>query len=1203
VRLAAFAAFFLSGASSLIFQNIWARMLHHVFGATGVAISTVVTVFMLGLGLGAFVAGRFVDRMRRPLLGYAVAEVVVGLWALWVPGLLDSEGWLVEVNQWMRAELGTHSVGFMLGRFACVLPVLLLPTTLMGASLPLLARHFVSTREDAGGVGSSVGALYAVNTLGAVVGVFLAGFVLMPAVGVTATNLVAVAMNLLIGITIAAAILLPPSRWATSLRTWMARAAPGGRAPGRHERKPSGGGSTARTAAGDEAPPPPRWVRRVALFAFGASGAAALAYEVSWTRALSMTIGASIYSFALILDTFLIGIAGGSAVAAAVMLGRGRLLGGVAATAVLLAPLAAAPWAFEEGVGGWALVTLVLVAVVLLIHRVAASRLRTAHLPGAAPPVAGPALGMLATPLGAAGIHALLFPGPLPGMIVAVVATVAALVAVLVLFQRSPVLQLALVQLHVGAATFVNYLFQDGIPCTFAGMVSSLPSTADHVGMVQVFMFLTAALCTLPATLGMGAMFPLTLRLWTSSGVTAARDVGVVYASNTLGSIVGAWLPGFVLMPLWGLERTLHAGIWLNLALALLLAMASSARGSDAPSPARGARGSRSHGITVYALALMLPALGALLYLGTARPDSPLRWDLSRMTLGVFRISRAHNACDADTWGEPDIVYYRDGLATTVSVERWGRHIALKNNGKVEASNGDDMPTQILVSALPLMMHPRGAEGLDVAIIGFGSGVSVGSALQFPVARVDTVELERAVVEASVWFREVNHLEYGLERFPYVTHERLQVHNDDGRTFLASVDRQYDVIVSEPSNPWITGVSDLFTVDHFRITRRRLAPGGIYCQWVQLYELSPLNIKTIMRTFASQFEHVVVFSSDERSSDTILLGSDEPLPLDLTRLARAMEHPEVSAELERALVGSAHDVLARVLLNDRDEVMQYTLVEERLEGGRWVAHPDASNDPASACEDGCRRRPAPLNTDDNARIEFSAPRDLIGYERYDHYLFELYTDAWPYGHLLDRIEGLPEDRGQAAATYARLARSMAAHGRMARSQELLARSQELGGSAETALLTEVLSLLLEDDRAPDPVFESPSPGPDVDGHRRRLLLSTYEAIREAVSVGAHGAALEALEAIPASLRVQDDPSLRFLHGYLLYEEGAGDRDRYVQAAAELEALLHSEERWVARHPEALYFLARAQDASADFERALHYMTRYVEAMDTAKGGP
>src|SRR5690606_24870825 len=209
-------------------------------------------------------------------------------------------------------------------------------------------------------------------------------------------------------------------------------------------------------------------------------------------------------------------------------------------------------------------------------------------------------------------------------------------------------------------------------------------------------------------------------------------------------------------------------------------------------------------------------------------------------------------------------------------------------------------------------------EDLDVAIIGFGSGVSVGTALKFPVRRVDVIELEGSIIEAARFFEDVNHLEYTLDHWPYVEMDRLEVINDDGRNYLAATQRQYDVIISEPSNPWITGVSDLFTVDHWRITKQRLRPGGIYCQWVQLYELSPQNIKTIYRTFASQFEHVIVLSADTESSDTVMLGSDRPIELDLERLERAFALPGVAEELARAQVYSPYDFIARSLLATRD---------------------------------------------------------------------------------------------------------------------------------------------------------------------------------------------------------------------------------------------------------------------------------------------
>ena len=137
---------------------------------------------------------------------------------------------------------------------------------------------------------------------------------------------------------------------------------------------------------------------------------------------------------------------------------------------------------------------------------------------------------------------------------------------------------------------------------------------------------------------------------------------------------------------------------------------------------------------------------------------SPLAWNLSQMTLGVFRVSLAKDVLDEETWGEPDLVYYRDGLSTTVSVERWGRHYSLKNNGKVDASNGDDMPTQIMVAALPLLLHRAGARGLDVAVDRLRLGRHRRRGAAVPGAHVEVMELERAVVEASRFFADVNHL-------------------------------------------------------------------------------------------------------------------------------------------------------------------------------------------------------------------------------------------------------------------------------------------------------------------------------------------------------------------------------------------------------------------------------------------------------------
>src|SRR5262249_46644129 len=238
--------------------------------------------------------------------------------------------------------------------------------------------------------------------------------------------------------------------------------------------------------------------------------------------------------------------------------------------------------------------------------------------------------------------------------------------------------------------------------------------------------------------------------------------------------------------------------------------------------------------------------------------------------LGLFRISVARDLAGARTWQLPQLLYYNDGLATTVSVERWDKTIALKNNGKVDASNDADMPTQIMVGLMPFFFTR--APSPNLAIVGFGSGVTVGAATQAPAGRIDVVELEKSVVEASHFFDGVNQAPL---RDP-----RVHLHIGDGRNFLFQTEAKFDVIISEPSNPWITGVSNLFTREHWHRARSRLAPGGVFCQWAQLYEMSPLHIKSILRTYASEFPYTYVFAAEDLSSDVIMVAAAEPLRLD-----------------------------------------------------------------------------------------------------------------------------------------------------------------------------------------------------------------------------------------------------------------------------------------------------------------------------------
>ncbi len=283
--------FFLSGAAALAYQVVWVRSLQLLFGSSHFAVTAVLSVFMGGLALGSHLLGRRVDRLERPLRFYGLLEI--GIAAFAVLFLLLTELYPhLYVPLARLAEENTLYLSFLRVLFAVI--ALIVPTTMMGGTLPVLTK-FASDRSRR--AGEQVSFLYGFNTLGAVVGTLVAGFVLLPQYSVIGTSAIAVAANLFIG---AACLLLAD------------KTAMGGTA---REDSALGDG---RASASDfpevppAAPAEPFPLGRLVLWGIGVSGFCALGYEVLWTRVLSMVVGASVYSFTVMLVSFLSGIALGS---------------------------------------------------------------------------------------------------------------------------------------------------------------------------------------------------------------------------------------------------------------------------------------------------------------------------------------------------------------------------------------------------------------------------------------------------------------------------------------------------------------------------------------------------------------------------------------------------------------------------------------------------------------------------------------------------------------------------------------------------------------------------------------------------------------------------------------------------------------------------------------------------------------------------
>ena len=277
--MALLALFFFSGSSGLVFEVVWIRLLTTVLGNTVFAVSTVLTAFMAGLALGSYLGGRKIDRGYDPLQVYGCLEIGVGVTGLGLTMVLDQTG---PLSVWFHQALAGYPVLLIVSRYAFCFVLLFVPTTLMGATLPVLGKTVVESKAR---VGLSIGRLYALNTFGAATGCFLAGFFLIGSIGLLKTAISAAAVSVAVG----CLALLLRSR---------SRAAPG---PGVDEPEVSPGR-------------PRPLVRRLVLAAFALSGFASLGYEVVWTRVLTRFLGNSVYAFSAMLTTFLVGLALGSLV-------------------------------------------------------------------------------------------------------------------------------------------------------------------------------------------------------------------------------------------------------------------------------------------------------------------------------------------------------------------------------------------------------------------------------------------------------------------------------------------------------------------------------------------------------------------------------------------------------------------------------------------------------------------------------------------------------------------------------------------------------------------------------------------------------------------------------------------------------------------------------------------------------------------------
>lgn len=404
-------------------------------------------------------------------------------------------------------------------------------------------------------------------------------------------------------------------------------------------------------------------------------------------------------------------------------------------------------------------------------------------------------------------------------------------------------------------------------------ILQALAKTSAGYALYNVATAGIAILIMAPAAFFAGMTLPLFTAALLRRGV-GERAIGQVYAANTLGAILGVLVAAHLLMPRLGVSLTLLLAGVLDLAIGLALLRSLSP-------------GRWSPGVMVAA------ATGVAVFAGMLQWGMP---DPLLQSAGVFRYGKRDLS-------SRKLLFYKDGATASISVTRHANGTVIATNGKPDASMTgpsqapiSDEITMLMLGALPLAVHPHPDE---IAVIGWGSGLSTHTLLGSTKPKhVDSIEIEHAVWEGASVFMERNSRAY--------VDPRSHVHFEDAREFFARGQRRYDVIVSEPSNPWVSGVASLFTHEFYRGVKRSLKPGGLLVQWVHSYEISDALLAEMTAALLHEFPDSEIYATN--NADLVVLA---PLSRLQTPDDTPWQSPTLATELRRVGLASPTDLAVR----------------------------------------------------------------------------------------------------------------------------------------------------------------------------------------------------------------------------------------------------------------------------------------------------
>ena len=473
-----------------------------------------------------------------------------------------------------------------------------------------------------------------------------------------------------------------------------------------------------------------------------------------------------------------------------------------------------------------------------------------------------------------------------------------------------PMRTLARVQIAMGALAIATLPVYIESFSWMADFIAAFSHTAQGYIAFSIGRYAICLAVMLPATICAGMTLPLITRALLQ-GSAGERAIGQVYSTNTLGSIVGAAVAGLVLLPVLGVKWLLITGAFIDLGIGLWLFRELLGR-SELLAPKR---------LATFALGVVVLAVVIV----------SARFDQALLSSGVYRYGIV-----TFRGGWP-VLFHEDGRTATVSIRRVPSTgiVTLLTNGKVEGSLGPnwfsnapvapgplglDAPTQLFIPLLPLAHAP---DAKRAAVIGLGSGITTHALLGSPkLQEVVTVEIEPQMFEASKAFLPANKRAYEDPR----SHRVL----DDARAYFATDPGKFDIIVAEPSNPWVSGVSGLFTTEFYQRARTRLTENGVFAQWLQVYEIDDDLVLSVLQAIQQNFASWEIFATSEK--DVLIIAANKPLRAPDWSV---MRYPGVASDLRFTWPVTAPS-LERMRIGGRDA---FVPLLDRLSGANSDFYP------------------------------------------------------------------------------------------------------------------------------------------------------------------------------------------------------------------------------------------------------------------------